>query len=88
MAILYSNKSITDGCTTYKLVVIERVSVIVFGLATIGLSFLASVFSSVLVQATSTIWGVLGGPLAGIFIMGFFIPFANSAVSQQYVSML
>jgi SSS family transporter len=53
--------------------------VIFFGLATIGLSFLASSFTSKIIQATGTIWGVLGGPLGGIFIMGFFLPFCNSA---------
>jgi sodium-dependent multivitamin transporter 6/sodium-coupled monocarboxylate transporter 8/12 len=53
--------------------------VIFFGLVTIGLSFLASSFTSKLVQATGTIWGVLGGPLGGIFVMGFFLPFCNSA---------
>jgi hypothetical protein len=56
------------------------VTVIFFGILTIGLSFLASKFTDQLVQATGTIWGVIGGPLAGIFVMGFFLPFCNSAV--------
>jgi len=55
-------------------------SVIFFGALTIGLSFLASLFTAQLVQATNTIWGVLGGPLSGIFIMGFLLPFCNSWV--------
>lgn len=59
-------------------------AVIFFGLVTIGLSFLASKFTSKLIQATGTIWGVLGGPLGGIFVMGFFMPFVNSAVSQCF----
>jgi hypothetical protein len=54
--------------------------VMFFGLLTIGLSFLASKFTDKLIQATGTIWGVIGGPLAGIFVMGFFLPFCNSAV--------
>jgi hypothetical protein len=56
-------------------------SVAVFGLLTIGLSCIASVFTKQLIQASSTIWGVIDGPVAGIFIMGFFLPFVNSAVS-------
>lgn len=57
-------------------------SVIFFGLLTIGLTYAADKFTSKLVQATGTIWGVIDGPLAGIFIAGFFIPFCNSAVRQ------
>jgi len=48
---------------------------------TVGLSFGADRFTDKLVQATGTIWGVLGGPLAGIFILGFLLPCANSWVS-------
>lgn len=55
-------------------------SVIFFGLLTIGLSYAADKFTSKLSQATGTIWGVIDGPLAGIFIAGFFIPFCNAAV--------
>jgi hypothetical protein len=56
--------------------------VVFFGALTIALSFAASYFTSKLVQATSTVWGVIGGPLAGIFIMGLFMPFCNSTVSH------
>jgi SSS family transporter len=59
--------------------IIAVVIVIFFGAVTIGLSFVASYFTDKVIQATSTIWGVIGGPLAGIFIMGFFVPFGNSA---------
>lgn len=52
--------------------------VIFFGLLTIALSFVADKFTSKLVQATGTIWGVIDGPLAGAFIAGFFIPFCNA----------
>jgi hypothetical protein len=52
--------------------------VLFFGCATIALSFAADSFTTKLVQATNTIWGVIGGPLASIFIMGFFFPFYNS----------
>lgn len=65
----------------------SNVPVIVFGAITIGLSFVASSFTSKIVQATSTIWGVIGGPLAGVFIMGFYMPFCNSTVSKNLISL-
>ena len=66
-----------------KLILPVSSSVIVFGALTIGLSFLAEKFTDKVIQATQTIWGVIGGPLAGIFIMGFYMPFCNSAVSRR-----
>ena len=57
----------------------------IFGILTMGLSFAADKFTSKIVQATSTIWGAMGGPLAGIFVMGFLMPFVNSKVSNIVV---
>jgi len=53
-----------------------------FGTLAIALSFMTSYFTSKIVQAAATIFGVLGCPIVGIFIMGFFMPFCNSAVSS------
>lgn len=53
--------------------------VVFFGALTVGLSFAADKFSDKLVQATGTIWGVLGGPLGGMFLLGFLVPCSNSA---------
>lgn len=58
------------------------VPVFCFGSLTIGLSFTASYFTPKLIQAAGTVWGVLGCPLGGVFIMGFFLPFCNSAVNR------
>jgi hypothetical protein len=58
-------------------------AVIFFGAITVALSFAASKFTSKLIQATATVWGVFGGPLAGIFVMGFFLPFCNSWVTTD-----
>jgi len=64
--------------------------VIFFGAATIGLSFVASSFTSKIVQASNVVWGVIGGPLAGIFIMGFLMPFCNSwgAISGMFTGLI
>ncbi|ELT93297.1 hypothetical protein CAPTEDRAFT_112752 [Capitella teleta] len=50
-----------------------------FGLITIGLSFAAEHMAEKLIEATAMIWSIVGGPLAGVFMMGFFFPWANSA---------
>jgi len=60
--------------------VVFNCAVAFFGLLTIGIACLASKFTTQLVQASTTIWGVIDGPVAGMFIMGFFMPFSNSAV--------
>ncbi|ELT90749.1 hypothetical protein CAPTEDRAFT_112111 [Capitella teleta] len=50
-----------------------------FGAITIGLSFAAEYMADRLIEATGMIWSLVGGPLAGVFIMGFFFPWVNSA---------
>jgi len=59
-----------------------RVEVFFFGTLAIALSFVTSYFTSKIIQAGATVFGVLGCPIVGIFIMGFFMPFCNSAVSR------
>jgi len=58
------------------------VEVFFFGTLALALSFVASYFTSKIIQAAATVWGVLGCPIGGIFVMGFFMPFCNSAVSK------
>jgi len=76
------NKKLSDNTRSW----IAIATVIIFGALTVGLSFAADKFTSKLIQAAGTIWGVFGGPLAGIFIMGFFFPFCNSwgAISGMF----
>ena len=56
------------------------VEVSFFGVLTIGLSFVASFVTSKLIQTAGLVFGVLGSPLGGVFIMGLYVPFCNSPV--------
>ena len=51
-----------------------------FGLLTIALSYIAPLLGDELLQIPTTIWGVAGAPLFGVFILAIFFPFANSLV--------
>ncbi|KAK1906378.1 Sodium-coupled monocarboxylate transporter 1 [Dissostichus eleginoides] len=50
---------------------------IMFGIVCIGMAGLASVMGGIL-QAVISIFGIIGGPLLGVFTLGILCPFANS----------
>ncbi|RVE56323.1 hypothetical protein OJAV_G00219990 [Oryzias javanicus] len=50
---------------------------LLFGVLCIGMAGLASLMGGIL-QATISIFGVIGGPLLGLFTLGILCPFANS----------
>ena len=52
-----------------------------FGLMTIGLSYVAPLLGDELIQIPTTIWGVCGAPLFGVFVLAMFFPCANASVS-------
>uniref|UniRef100_H0XII6 Sodium-coupled monocarboxylate transporter 1 n=1 Tax=Otolemur garnettii TaxID=30611 RepID=H0XII6_OTOGA len=50
---------------------------VLFGVLCIGMAALASVMGALL-QAALSIFGMIGGPLLGMFSLGILVPFANS----------
>ena len=72
-----------EKCNTYV-----AFTAVHFGSLTISLSYEAEYFSEKLIEATAIIWSLVSGPLAGIFIMGFFFPWVNSVVCTAFGSFL
>lgn len=60
---------------------LSKVAALFYGLLTIGLAFLAQYFGSLIVVVGLSISGMVGGPLLGLFTLGFFFPCTNSLVS-------
>nr|XP_061809540.1 sodium-coupled monocarboxylate transporter 1-like [Nerophis lumbriciformis] len=60
-----------------KLSWVSKVLSFLYGALCIGMAGLASLMGGIL-QATISIFGVIGGPLLGIFSLGILCPFANS----------
>ncbi len=52
---------------------------LIFGIVCILITYLVSLLGNLL-QATLSLFGVLSGPISGIFMIGFFLPWVNSAV--------
>ena len=64
----------TSGC-----VACFAYSALVFGVVCILITYLVSLLGNLL-QAALSLFGVLSGPISAIFMIGFFLPWINSAV--------
>uniref|UniRef100_A0A3Q1CE29 Sodium-dependent multivitamin transporter n=1 Tax=Amphiprion ocellaris TaxID=80972 RepID=A0A3Q1CE29_AMPOC len=58
---------------------------LVYGLVCLAMAYIASIMGSVL-QAAFSIFGMVGGPLLGLFCLGMFFPWANSIVKGTLIT--
>ena len=56
------------------------------GAVTIGLAFAAELFGPLILQVALSIYGMVGGPLLGLFICAMFIPMVNSWVNMILIT--
>ena len=66
--------------TEFKARTITQILSFIFGLICLALTVVASQLGSVL-QAALALFGMVGGPLLGVFSLGMFFPWANKWVS-------
>ncbi|KAJ8023599.1 Sodium-coupled monocarboxylate transporter 1 [Holothuria leucospilota] len=70
-------KSISPNISDSKYTIITKLIAFSFGAVAILVTYLASQFDGIL-QATVSIFGLVGGPLLGLFSLGVFFPCVNS----------
>jgi hypothetical protein len=57
---------------------------LVFGVVCILITYLVSLLGNLL-QAALSLFGVFSGPISAIFMIGFFLPWVNSAVVYFFI---
>lgn len=73
------NKFYGEYMPEKKYAIRTKILALTYGLVFVGLAFLAQFLGAVL-QAALTIFGVVGGPLLGLFSLGMFTQMANQKV--------
>lgn len=68
----YIVKDMSENKATW----ISKILVIILGFLCLGLAYVASLLGGVL-QAALSLFGMIGGPLLGLFTLGLFFPWAN-----------
>ncbi|XP_048758260.2 sodium-coupled monocarboxylate transporter 1-like [Ostrea edulis] len=68
----YFFKNLSENAATNT----SKVLAFVFGIICLGLTYVASLLGGVL-QAALSLFGMIGGPLLGLFILGMMFPWAN-----------
>ncbi|XP_036003001.1 solute carrier family 5 member 6a isoform X2 [Fundulus heteroclitus] len=63
--------------TEAKATLLSKGLALAYGLVCLAMAYVASIMGSVL-QAAFSIFGMVGGPLLGLFCLGIFFPWANS----------
>lgn len=64
------------GASEKQMTIVSKFLTLFFGLFTLVIAFGASKLDFIL-QAALSVWGVVGGPLVGVFTLGVFFPFVN-----------
>ncbi|GFN86217.1 sodium-coupled monocarboxylate transporter 2 [Plakobranchus ocellatus] len=64
------------GASQFKTTVLSKLMVFFYGVLAICLAYVVSKLGSVL-EAVYTVFGILNGPLLGVFTLGMFYPWAN-----------
>ncbi|XP_028404903.1 sodium-coupled monocarboxylate transporter 1-like [Dendronephthya gigantea] len=62
----------------YEATKLSKILAVVYGVIIIGGAFIVKYFGTLVLQLAYSIFGLLGGPLLGIFFLGVMIPRANS----------
>uniref|UniRef100_A0A6Q2Z0U1 Sodium-dependent multivitamin transporter n=1 Tax=Esox lucius TaxID=8010 RepID=A0A6Q2Z0U1_ESOLU len=70
-------KPYCPGMTEAKATLLSKGLALAYGLVCLAMAYIASLMGSVL-QAAFSIFGMVGGPLLGLFCLGMFFPWANS----------
>ena len=83
--IVLSRDFIQSGCniklTEERATLLTKILAVTFGIVSYGVVFLVKYLPGVL-EAALGIFGIMGGPVLGAFVLGMFFPFANELVRK------